>query len=363
MKPRRVGGALRVLVLDEDGAERRALARALLARGHHCDEAVSVAAALALLRARLYHVILVRAGAEPVAAAARALHVDTRYAFVLALGPEGSDRVDGVLTTPIDWTDLDRRLKCAARLARLHRSLAARLRRALAERDVWFSAARIDPVTGLGNRRRMDEDIRGAVERVRRYGEQACVALCDLDGFKAHNDRKGHAAGDRTLSTVARALERALRRADALYRYGGDEFAALLERQNLDEAVVAMERARLAVARRGLTISVGVAELRGRDGAVECLRRADAALYLAKARGRNRVVVDRHGALASVQARAARPELDAAGQPDVRASSACHPQTAPGMRARAFANRRRTASSSSSNTWAAGRPSSDGRRT
>ena len=174
-----------------------------------------------------------------------------------------------------------------------------RLNAALAEQ------ARRDPLTGLGNRLRLEEDLVGFDARRVRYGHSYCVLLCDLDHFKALNDRHGHQAGDRVLCGVADILRRESRSSDAVYRFGGEEFVVLLAEQTLEGVLIVSQRMRDAVHDLGLThpdnetgvvtISIGAAQCpRGeRTDPTDAIRRADQALYAAKAQGRNRVVADR----------------------------------------------------------------------
>ncbi len=123
--------------------------------------------------------------------------------------------------------------------------------------------------------------------------------MCDLDEFKEYNDRFGHLAGDGVLQRVAQAVRSELRQGDDVYRYGGEEFVVVLPEQTLAQATLAMDRVRRAVERLSLdapavTISIGVAERDpSRDAtSASWLERVDAALYRAKARGRNRVEPD-----------------------------------------------------------------------
>jgi diguanylate cyclase (GGDEF)-like protein/PAS domain S-box-containing protein len=165
--------------------------------------------------------------------------------------------------------------------------------------------ARRDPLTGLGNRLRLEEDLVGFDARRVRYGHSYCVLLCDVDRFKALNDRHGHQAGDGVLRAVADTLRSESRSSDAVYRYGGEEFLILLAEQKLEGAMIVAERMREAVHELGLvhpdteagvvTISIGAAQCpRGdRTDPTDAIRRADVALYAAKAQGRNRVVADR----------------------------------------------------------------------
>ena len=164
--------------------------------------------------------------------------------------------------------------------------------------------ARRDPLTGLGNRLRLEEDLAVYDARRVRHGHSYCVLLCDLDRFKALNDSDGHQAGDRVLREVAAALQSESRSTDGVYRYGGEEFLILLAESNLDGATLVAERMRRAVRDLRLvhadneagivTISIGAAQCpRGdRTDPADAIIRADQALYAAKAQGRNRVVAD-----------------------------------------------------------------------
>ena len=153
-----------------------------------------------------------------------------------------------------------------------------------------------DDLTELWNRRRMDEELERAVTQARRYGSDAALLLIDLDGFKAINDRLGHAAGDAFLHAVGAALREALRESDSCARLGGDEFAVLLPHSDERRARQAGERiiAGINALRAGdasASASVGVALLRADDDADAWMRAADAALYEAKAAGGRRVIV------------------------------------------------------------------------
>jgi diguanylate cyclase (GGDEF)-like protein len=177
------------------------------------------------------------------------------------------------------------------------------------EGQTSYHAARIDPLTEIPNRLRLREDLEAVHSNAKRYGLRYCAALCDVDDFKRYNDRYGHPAGDHALRTIASTLRKHLRPGDTVYRYGGEEFLIILPEQSLNEAVGALDRVRAEVERLGiptfdeptgggapaprlLTISIGVAELEDAAHVDDWIQRADAALYRAKARGKNCVVGD-----------------------------------------------------------------------
>lgn len=150
-----------------------------------------------------------------------------------------------------------------------------------------------DPLTGLPNRRALDERLRGYATSS--ASEPLAVALIDLDGFKGVNDQRSHADGDDVLRIVASTLRDSLRGDDIVARYGGDEFVALLPGAPLHAATQAMNRAVTAVDElprhlsHGVTLSVGLVALRAGERAEEVLSRADASMYQAKRRGGNQI--------------------------------------------------------------------------
>ncbi|MCW2545951.1 MAG: hypothetical protein JWN96_411, partial [Mycobacterium sp.] len=153
-----------------------------------------------------------------------------------------------------------------------------------------------DSLTGLPNRVLLVDRIDQAFGRASRRPSTVAALFCDLDGFKEINDSFGHHVGDQVLSVVAERLKTAVRPADTVARIGGDEFVILCEAMD-DESVAFGMAARVlsSVAEQlniagdavALTVSVGVAFARN-DSAAELLGNADAAMYLAKQRGRNR---------------------------------------------------------------------------
>ena len=159
--------------------------------------------------------------------------------------------------------------------------------------------ARTDALTGLLNRRGFETQIAFALALAHRGGRPLSLINVDVDHFKRVNDTFGHEAGDEVLRRLARTLDARLRNSDVVARLGGEEFVVLLPdtdiqgAQGIAEALVASMAAQQDPVVGTITISAGVATLRGlEDDATTLLRRADAALYEAKGRGRNRVCVE-----------------------------------------------------------------------
>jgi diguanylate cyclase (GGDEF)-like protein len=162
-----------------------------------------------------------------------------------------------------------------------------------------------DPLTGLFNRRYMEETLEREVHRARRGRQPMVILMVDVDGFKQQNDAFGHDAGDAVLRELAALLQGKLRREDIACRYGGEEFVLVLPDASLDVAAGRAEQLRVAVkqmrlAHNGLTlgpitVSIGVAVFpeHGANGEA-LLKAADAALYEAKREGRDRVSVAKH---------------------------------------------------------------------
>jgi diguanylate cyclase (GGDEF)-like protein/PAS domain S-box-containing protein len=159
-----------------------------------------------------------------------------------------------------------------------------------------------DPLTGLANRRHLDEMLDLRLSLFRSTGLPFSVLMVDLDHFKRINDTHGHAEGDRVLIRFGAIARAACRTDDIVGRFGGEEFLILLPEVGLDRARTVAERLRRSVASQmdatapagsgpvGLTISVGVTQAVQGETAEELLARADAAMYRAKAAGRDRVV-------------------------------------------------------------------------
>jgi diguanylate cyclase len=166
-------------------------------------------------------------------------------------------------------------------------------------RQIEFSAAeaRTDALTGLANRRALDQEIARRHSEFHREGKNLSLVLIDVDHFKRFNDTYGHQAGDRVLCGLAQVLLQEARELDLVARYGGEEFSLVLPETTIVEAVRFCERIRKAVESKSfhfsgtdlrVTISVGVAQLRAEEEVAALIRRSDAALYASKEAGRNR---------------------------------------------------------------------------
>jgi len=201
--------------------------------------------------------------------------------------------VDDYLTKPLNLAELRARLAVGARVI----SLQDDLREALA---VAEGLATTDALTGLLNRRTVLERGATAYEQSRRQGYPLSVIMADIDHFKRVNDGYGHQAGDRVLAAIAASLKAEIRRYDEIGRYGGEEFVVILPGCAGDEVTTVAQRMRRAVEclelteqgrRLSITASFGTTSSVGQaQGGIEMLiAAADAALYAAKAGGRNQV--------------------------------------------------------------------------
>jgi diguanylate cyclase (GGDEF)-like protein len=150
--------------------------------------------------------------------------------------------------------------------------------------------ATTDPMTGLANRRGWQQRVGDLATLSARTGQPLTLALADLDHFKRYNDTRGHDAGDALLQSFARTATSMLRDVDVVARWGGEEFAIALPGSGESAATVALDRLRQAVP-EGQTCSFGIATWDGTETVTACLARADAALYRAKAAGRDRVAI------------------------------------------------------------------------
>jgi diguanylate cyclase (GGDEF)-like protein len=209
---------------------------------------------------------------------------------------EGLDAgADDYITKPINFAELEARVRTQLRI----KSLVEEVEQQKRELE---RISRTDALTGLDNRRHLEERLDEQFEHAKRLGESFAVVMCDLDKFKSVNDSYGHQAGDVVLQQLAAILRREAREIDRVGRYGGEEFLLLLPGAQIDSAATFAERVRRAIEAHAFSLpsggmlrrtgSFGVAgwphpRIRNCDALVKA---ADDALYVAKETGRNRVV-------------------------------------------------------------------------
>ena len=202
-------------------------------------------------------------------------------------GPE--ERVQGLnagavdfVTKPFDAYELRARVNAALRTKQMQ--------------DLLIHHAKIDPLTGLPNRRALDERLQQEWARLLRHGGNLSVIMADIDHFKNVNDRFGHPAGDEVLRHVAHMLAAGCRESDVPARYGGEEFVVITPETSLEAAARFADRLRVSICVQPLavhgkaleiTVSFGVADSEGLSSPEELVQMADDALYRAKSAGRN----------------------------------------------------------------------------
>ncbi|MFO0722323.1 MAG: diguanylate cyclase [Myxococcota bacterium] len=306
---------MRILIAEDDSASRLLLRRSVEKLGYQCDQAEDGNQAWELFQEIRPNIIIsdwMMPGRDGIQLCKAVREFQAQhYTYFIILTALDDKRytiqaleagVDDYLVKPLDRDELQARLIAAKRVTSLHSQLIEQKRELERLNAELFEDGRRDPLTRIGNRLRMQEDLENLAARAARYGHTFTVALCDIDFFKKYNDTCGHGAGDETLKAVARTLARYSRSGDSAYRYGGEEFLVVLPEQGIDGALIALERRRRAVERLAIphpgrdphgpvTISAGLAVFDASEPSpIEAvLKRADEALYLAKRNGRNRV--------------------------------------------------------------------------
>lgn len=221
----------------------------------------------------------------------------------IELTKEASDQ-QSLLAAVAQILSINNKLTCELGVAR------SELKKQRQELDSLVSEVRTDPLTGLSNRRSLDEDLVRRLDEWRRNRTPLSLLFLDVDHFKQLNDAHGHQAGDLMLQEVARVLKADLREMDLASRYGGEEFAVLLPDTTLEDAEQVAERLRLAIATTTrtyqtktlrVTMSVGVTAAQNDDSQQSLVQRADAALYAAKNAGRNCTFTHHEGQLTKAE--------------------------------------------------------------
>lgn len=208
---------------------------------------------------------------------------------------------DDYIAKPINFRELEARIKSLLRIKALQNDLAERERDLAEANNRLLAASRTDPLTGLNNRRFLEERLQEMWNHSQRLHEPLSLVMCDIDHFKSVNDKHGHQAGDMVLKQFSDLLQDAAREIDHVGRYGGEEFLLILPGTVLDAAVTFAERVRHDVEQHTFTyeggtlrrtMSCGVAawphpRITHQDTLIKA---ADDALYVAKETGRNRVI-------------------------------------------------------------------------
>lgn len=314
---------LTVLLVEGSPIARQALCRQLEGRGHRVISTADADEAWTRLRDRAADVVIADWSTPDRAAGGLLARLRAREAsdgapytgVILLAAPAGRSAVpaaleagaDGCLLKPVDEAALDAQMVAASRLVRLERRLREREELVRRQEELLREEVRRDPLTRMGNRIRLDEDLRRFRGRAQRYGHRAVAVMVGIDQFRRYNDALGHAAGDEALRRVAKAVRSTLRDADGAYRFSGEQLLLILPEQDEDGGVICAERCRAAVAAmrlphprsdaaESISLSAGVAELHGagRDAIDDWLRRAEQALDAARATGGNAIARGGH---------------------------------------------------------------------
>ncbi len=302
--PPRPNGA-RVLLIDDDALALRQIGHILEQLGYRVLPASNWTQALRLFHGHDIDLVLMDA-VMPAVGGFRLTQIlraqSTSYVPIITALRDPSAHARGLhagaddfLRKPVDPLELRVRLTAMLRIRHLTRALEQKSRE-------LARLAHVDPLTGLGNRRSFERELAREVERAQRFEHGLSLVMIDLDHFKAINDVHGHAAGDAVLSMFGVLLPELLRASDQAFRFGGEEFAILVPQTPPDQARVLAERVRATFAERTrksgpcgvCTLSAGVgalAPIEGPDPAMTLIQRADQAVYRAKRRGRDRVIV------------------------------------------------------------------------
>ncbi|MEN8199158.1 MAG: diguanylate cyclase [Thermodesulfobacteriota bacterium] len=307
---------MKILLVDDTATERMLMATYLKKMGHEVivgengEQAVSLYSECQPDLILLDVIMPVMDGHE---AARRIRALDDEWIPIIFLSAktEADDIVAGIqaggddyLTKPVDRTVLSAKMHAMQRIAAMRqRLLDVTLELDGANQELQRLVS-VDGLTGLANRRYLDQFIEHEMRRLRRSQSPIVLIMADIDNFKAYNDHFGHMGGDDCLRSVASALREELKRpADLVARYGGEEFCVVLPETKLAGGTHVAENLRRAVESRDLpqaptiaagrvTLSLGVAGCLadGRCDIKDILNKADQALYQAKQEGRNRVI-------------------------------------------------------------------------
>ncbi|NRA34986.1 MAG: diguanylate cyclase [Polyangiaceae bacterium] len=302
---------MNILFCDDDPEQRELFLRRLENLGHTIVVADGGREAWCHLRSRVFDVVITdwwMPGMDGLELSRRIRRRGDGYTYViihtartsqLGIGAAMRAGADDFIPKPISSGDLADRLIAAERVCTVYRGLREREQELLRLNRMIERQARTDVLTGISNRTQLAEDFAVLGSSADRYQTPYAIVMCDVDAFKAYNDHYGHILGDRALRRVAQTIAGEVRASDSLYRYGGEEFLAVLAEQDELSARRVAERIVAAVAALGeehrispygvVTVSAGVAaHVIGTDP-WDTVASADSALFAAKDGGRNQV--------------------------------------------------------------------------
>jgi diguanylate cyclase (GGDEF)-like protein len=304
----------RILIVDDHQDNVELLQARLEARGYRTETATDGQQALERVAEDPPDLILLDVMMPVVDGieVARRLKADTKLPFIPIIMQTALDatesKVEGLdagaddyITKPINFAELEARVNSLLRIKALQEDLAQRERQLAEMNDRLRHISQTDALTDLDNRRYIEERLIEMFGHASRFGEPLACVMCDLDKFKPVNDTYGHQAGDQILKQYAQILRHEAREIDRVGRYGGEEFILLLPGTSAEAATVFAERVRAATEAHTFTfpggairctMSCGVAAWPhpAVDSTDTLVKAADDALYVAKERGRNRVV-------------------------------------------------------------------------
>ena len=305
----------RILIVDDHEDNVELLRARLAARGYEIESAADGKEALEKVAISAPDLILLDVMMPEVDGmeVAKRIKADPTLPFIPIIMQTALDAVeskvegldagaDDYITKPIVFAELEARVKSLLRIKALQQDLSSRERQLADMNDQLRRISQTDALTGLDNRRHLEERLDEMFSYAVRYNEPLACVMCDLDKFKSVNDTHGHQAGDAVLRQLADILRHTVREVDRVGRYGGEEFMLLLPGTSIEAAKVFAERVRAAVEAAAFdvgdttlsrTMSCGVAAWPHPSiGSTDLLvKAADDALYAAKEAGRNRVVL------------------------------------------------------------------------
>jgi diguanylate cyclase (GGDEF)-like protein len=212
-----------------------------------------------------------------------------------------------LMLKPVNIPELYMRIKRVLREQTLLRERNSVMQKLQESEKRYRELSITDGLTKIFNSRQFFSELKTEIERSRRYDHPLTVLMLDIDNFKKLNDTFGHLEGDRVLVRLAEILQACLRQSCSAYRYGGEEFAAILPVTSEEQGVNAAERVRAALRNEvfvpgsggsfQVTVSIGVAQYLKDEDMMDFVRRADTNLYRAKAAGKDQVCTSQAGGL------------------------------------------------------------------